>query len=170
LILSEGFIQRLVTTIDSLPEKKLPRTHLPLVPPAGKFIVSGTAEAPQTSPRNFVRYDPYVQLLERLNEELVIKIYVHFYPLFQKAYRQLGYKNAYFNDRLVNVIDHLLATPAPPEPILLAQPVVLYTFTDPLLENLSIGQKTLLRIGSEHRSKVLKILNNYRIRLINLKP
>jgi hypothetical protein len=168
LILQENFIQRLVVTIDNLPEKRLPRAHLPLMPPTGRYIVSGTTEAPQTSRRNRPRYEEHIELLEALNPEFVVKIYVHFYPLFQTAYQQLGYKNAYFNDRLVNVIDHLLETPSPPEPVQLSQPLVLYVYADPLLENLSAGQKILLRIGPEHRDKVKKILKEYRDKLANL--
>ena len=168
LILQENFIQRLVVTIDNLPEKRLPRAHLPLMPPTGRYIVSGTTEAPQTSRRNRPRYEEHIELLEALNPEFVVKIYVHFYPLFQTAYQQLGYKNAYFNDRLVNVIDHLLETPSPPEPVQLSQPLVLYVYADPLLENLSAGQKILLRIGPEYRDKVKKILKKYRDKLANL--
>ncbi len=170
LILSENFIQKLVTTIDNLPEKRLPRAHLPVASPKGRFITSGTADSPQTSRRNRERYNTHVQLLEALNQELVVKIYVYFYPLFQTAYEQLGYKNSYFNDRLVNVIDHLLETPTPAEPMPLAQPSVLFTFADPLLEKLSSGQKVLLRIGPEHRLKVKKILKSYRQQLVNLQP
>lgn len=168
LLFMENFIQRLVATIDNLPEKQLPRAHLPVKPPGGTFFVSGTTEAPQTSSRNHKRYAPYVTLLESLDQELVVKIYVHFYPLFQAAYEQLGYKNAYFNDRLVYVIGHLLETPNPPDPILLLQPAVLYTYADPLLEKRSAGQKILLRAGQEQRTKTINILKDYRQKLTSL--
>jgi len=166
----ENFIQRLVAMIDNLSEKRLPRAYLPIKAPGGHFIVSGTDDAPQTSKRNHKRYQRYVELLENIDPGLAIKIYMHFYPLFQKAYEQLGYKNAYFNDRLIFTLDHLLETPDPKEPILLAQPSVLYTYADPLLENRSAGQKILIRIGPENRSKVLKILADYRRRLSSLHP
>jgi hypothetical protein len=168
LLYMENFIQKLVATIDNLAEKRLPKTLLPITPPAGKFIVAGTSEAPQASSRNHKRYIPYLTLLESIDQDMAIKIYVHFYPLFQTAYKQLGYKNAYFNDRLVYVIDHLLETPNPPDPILLAQPSVLYTYANPSLENLSAGQKILLRIGQDQRSKTLEILEDYQKKLTNL--
>ncbi len=161
-LLLENFIQRLVATIDNLPEKKLPRIHLPVKPPHGKFIVSGTPEQPQTSSRNNQRYTIYVGALEAVSPDLAVKIYIHFYPLFQKAYEQLGYKNAYFNDRLVFVLDHLLETPNPADPLSLSQPVVLYTYADPTYENMSAGQKMLLRIGQDNRTRVLNILQEYR--------
>ena len=170
LLYMENFIQRLVATVDNLPEKRLPRAHLPIKAPGGKFLVAGTPEALQTSKRNHKRYNVYLTLLESVNHDLAIKVYTHFYPLFQTAYEQLGYTNAYFNDRLVFVIDHLLETPNPPDPIQLSQPVVLYTYAAPGLENLSSGQKILLRIGQNHRVRVLKVLEIYRHKLTNLHP
>ena len=170
LLFLENFIQRFVATVDNLTEKRLPRAHLPVKPPAGKFIVAGTDDAPQTSSRNQQRYASYVTLLESLDQDAVIKVYSYFYPLFQTAYEQLGYQNAYFNDRLVFVIDHLLETPNPNDPLLLAQPSVLYIYADPALETLSSGQKVLLRIGQEQRSKVLEILGDYRRKLTSLHP
>ena len=43
-------------------------------------------------------------------------MYKQYYPLFQQAYVDLGYPEGYFNDRLVEVIDHLLATPGRDRP------------------------------------------------------
>ena len=170
LLISDNLIQRLVFLIDNLPEKRLPHTYLPIKAPGGHFIVSGTDTAPQTSSRNHKRYLRYVKLLENIDPDLAVKIYTHFYPLFQKAYEQLGYKNAYFNDRLIFTLDHLLETPDPKEPIQLTQPSVLYRYADPLLENRSAGQKILIRIGPENRKRVLNVLAAYRERLINLHP
>jgi len=167
LLVMEHFIPRLVVTIDNLPMKKLPQAHLPLKAPKGRFLVSGTTEAPQTSSRNHKRYEPYVKLLESLEPAQVIRIYRHYYPLFQEAYKQLGYRNAYFNDRLIQVLDHLQETPSPAEPLLLSQPVVLYTYAEPALEKLSAGQKILLRVGPDNRQRILKILADYRQELVN---
>ncbi|MDX2495379.1 MAG: DUF3014 domain-containing protein [Desulfuromusa sp.] len=170
LLYTENFIQKFVATIDNLPEKRLARAHLPIKAPGGKFLIAGTTEAPQTSSRNYKRYNPYLTLMESIDQDLAIKIYTHFYPLFQTAYEQLGYKNAYFNDRLVYVIDHLLETPNPADPLQLAQPAVLYTYANPVLENLSSGQKILLRIGQDQRLRTLKILESYRNYLTNFHP
>ena len=92
----------------------------------------------------------------------VADVYRRFYPLFQDAYVDLGYPNGYFNDRLIEVIDDLLATPDKNEPVSLVRPHVLYEFSDPDLESLSSGQKMLLRMGSEHRSSVKQKLREFR--------
>lgn len=166
----DNFIQKFVATVDNLPEKRLPRAHLPIKPPGGKFLIAGTREEPQISNKNYQRYAPYMSLFESIDQDLALKVYTYFYPLFQKAYEQLGYQNAYFNDRLVYVIEHLLETPNPADPLLLAQPAVLYTYADPALENLSSGQKILLRIGQKNRIQFFKILESYREKLVNLHP
>ena len=74
--------------------------------------------------------------------------------LFQQAYEGLGYPSQYFNDRLVEVIDHLLATPDVTGPIQLARPSVMYVYADPALEGLSSGQKTLLRMGPQNAAAI----------------
>ena len=43
-------------------------------------------------------------------------LYRRLYPLFQQAYAELGYPTGHFNDRLVEVVDHLLAAPEPTQP------------------------------------------------------
>jgi len=170
LLYPKNFIQKFVATIDSLPEKRLARALLPIKAPGGKFLIAGTPQAPQISRRNYNRYSPYLTLIESINQNLAIKFYTYFYPLFQTAYEQLGYKNAYFNDRLVYVIDHLLKTPNPNDPLQLAQPAILYTYANPVWENLSAGQKILLRIGQNQRTRVLKILASYRNYLTKFPP
>jgi hypothetical protein len=92
--------------------------------------------------------------MEQVDTQKLVQAYVRYYPLFQKAYQELGYPNGYFNDRLVEVIDHLLAAPDVPAPIALAQPKVLYEFADPALESRSAGQKILMRMGPVNEARV----------------
>ncbi|MDH3265612.1 MAG: DUF3014 domain-containing protein, partial [Gammaproteobacteria bacterium] len=86
-------------------------------------------------------------------------------PAFQKAYVRLGYPDGYFNDRVIEVIDHLLETPQPQQPIQLTRPRVLYEFADADLETLSSGQKLLLRIGDEHAGVLRNILVDFRAQI-----
>jgi hypothetical protein len=164
LLHMKNFIQRFVVTIDSLPEKRISPHHLPTKPPQGKFLVASGS----ISPQNQERYTPYLLLAETLGIEQAVSIYVEHYTLFQQAYRELGYPDGQFNDRFVGVIDHLLETPKVEEPIGVLQSLITYKFSDPALEELSAGQKILLRIGSENRSKAMSILRELRQRLTTL--
>jgi hypothetical protein len=122
------------------------------------------------SPENYARFDFLVNMATSPAPETVAGAYQYMYPLFQEAYVGLGYPDGYFNDRLVEVIDHLLSTPAPAEPILLVQPRVYYEYADPKLEALSGGQKLLLRMGSTNAAKVRQMLQALRVLIVGVRP
>ena len=150
-----GIIQRFVATIDSLPRKKLAIKVRLTMPVAGTFLAQKDANNTITvAAKNAARYRPYMQLLSMLKTDQFVKWYTQFYPLIQEAYDELGYKERYFNDRFIEVIDHLLKTPKVVGPVQLVQPKVFYQYADPALEALSAGQKILLRIGSVNRAIV----------------
>ena len=91
-------------TVDNLPGAKLPRKQLSTRPVPGRFGVSGEGDTLYLSPGNFSRYTPFVQLVESVDTEPLVSLYVEIYPLFQQAYEELGYPSAYFNDRLIDVM------------------------------------------------------------------
>lgn len=164
----DEIIRRFVVTIDNLPNKKLPRQYVPVNRAEGPFLTAEEAQGRVISPINAARYTPYIQLAQNLDAEQLVVLYVRFYPLFQEAYAELGNPNAYFNDRLVAVIDHLLTTPTVEEPILLVRPKVFYEYADPELESLSAGQKILLRMGNTNAEQIKVKLRELRQALVNV--
>ena len=159
----DGFIRRLVVTIDNLPQKQLPRAKYRVTrSTSGRFAVQREGESLHLSPDNFERYVPIVGLIASLDNDRLIAVYLQYYALFQEAYEYLGYPSAYFNDRLIDVIDHLLAAPVVDGPIRLVRPHVLYKYADPDLETLSAGHKTLIRIGPANANKVKTKLREIR--------
>jgi hypothetical protein len=103
---------------------------------------------------NYARYEPVVRLLSALDMRQVGLLYRSYYPLLQQAYEDLGYPGRYFNDRLVEVIDHLLEAPVPAEPPALVQPKAMYEFADVALEERSAGQKLMVRMGPQNAARV----------------
>lgn len=161
----EHYIERLVVMVDNLPRPQLPTTHRPLKKTPGNFLAQGERDQLTIAPANYQRYTPLVKMLSALNTEQVVAVYKRLYPLFQEAYEGLGYPNAYFNDRLIAVIDHLLSTPPVSGPIYLTQPKALYLYAEPALEELSAGRKILIRSGPENAAQLKTILHEYRQRL-----
>ncbi len=161
----EDLIRRIVVTVDNLPRRKLPYDRLPVTTPAGGFIADGEGAHATLDPRNYARYTPMVDVLGTIDMRSLAQVYFRFYPLFQSAYQDLGYPNGYFNDRLIAVIDQLLATPQPAGPIELVQPHVQYHFADPALETLSAGQKILIRMGPDNAAVVKSKLSELRAAL-----
>ena len=151
----QAIVPRFVATIDNLPRQTVALSKMPVKPIGGSVETTTTTDG-HTLLRadNAERYTPYLRLMEQASTQKLVQTYVHFYPLFQKAYQDLGYPKGYFNDRLIEVIDHLLAAPDVPAPIALTQPKVLFEFADPSLEQLSAGQKMMIRIGPVNESRV----------------
>ena len=153
-LISQDLVRRVVVTVDNLPRKTYSQRLSPLKPVPGKFTVAGADAHMAIAPQNAARYAPLVRAFEAVNAEKLVALYMRFYPLFQEAYREQGYPNAYFNDRLVQVLDMLIATREAPGQLAIAQPKVLYEFADPALESLPSGQKILLRMGPENAARV----------------
>jgi hypothetical protein len=138
---------------------------IPIRPVSGRFAVLSAGDAAVISPENALRYEPYVQLLAATSTEDLLDLYVRYYPLFQEAYEAQGFSNVYFNDRLVAVLDHLLATPQPRELLEVTQNEAVYEYVDESLESLSAGQKALLRLNGEQSTLVRGRLREFRAAL-----
>jgi hypothetical protein len=149
-LVPKDVVRHIVATVDNLPRKKMAVEKWPLRTTAGLPTVDAQGETITLSSANTSRYEPIMTIVRNTDTKQVVALYKHFYPLFQQAYTDLGYPNGYFNNRLVEVIDHLLETPEVKGPIALTQPSVLYQFADPSLEERSAGQKLLIRMGSEN--------------------
>jgi hypothetical protein len=170
LVAGDFLIQRFVATVDNLPRRKLAPHLLPVKPAAGTLVVEGTPESATLSAANAARYDGYIRVLQSVDAQRLVALYVRLYPLFQQAYRELGGPEAYFNDRLVEVIDHLLAAPRVEPPIALVRPKVFWEFADPALEQASAGEKLMLRLGPAHAASVRAKLAEVRALLVAQAP
>ncbi len=149
-----GLIRRVVATVDNLPRKKAPQRVWPVKPTAGQFATTLRDGEVYLNPDNYRRYAPFLALMESVDTRKLVALYVRLYPLFQRAYEELGYSKRYFNDRLIEAIDDLLATPDVKGPIKLARPWIMYEYADAGLEARSAGQKILIRMGSEDAARV----------------
>lgn len=159
---AEGLVRNIVATVDNLPRETVVRRVNPLLPVPGLPVTRGRDATLAFAPENAKRYESRVAAFESLDTARTVAAYRRLYPLFQQAYVELGYPNGYFNDRLVEVIDHLLATPEPAGPVALVQPKVLYEYADPSLEERSAGQKAMLRLGASNAARVKAKLRELR--------
>lgn len=169
-IVFEAFVRRVVATIDNLPREKVNLRQLPVKTVPGPFLTAVDDQGIRLRPDNSARYAVYMRAVEAVDTEKLVVLYARFYPLFQQAYIDLGYPKGYFNDRLIEVIDHLLATPQLQAPVRLVQPKVMYQYADPELEARSAGQKTLMRIGNANAATIKTKLRAIRSELLQIAP
>jgi len=165
-----GLATRFVATVDNLPRSKLSTQVMPLRGPGGVLAVDGGIGELSIGAANPGRYSGQLLLLDSIDMRKAALLYVRFYPLLAQAYRDLGYPEGQFNDRMVAVIDHLLATPRIDAPIGIVQPKVLYEFADAELEARSAGQKLLLRMGPENAQRVKAKLREFRAEITASPP
>lgn len=147
---TDKIIRKIVATVDNLPDIRAPIRLMPVKPAPGKFITEGEENDLTISDKNAARYTPYVKIAEASDAKKLVELYVRLYPLFQQTYEKLGFPKKYFNDRLLVAIDDMLAAPDIKGPIKLVQPNVFYLYADPALEDRSIGQRILIRIGGKN--------------------
>src|SRR5260221_1436589 len=155
LVVRTQLVRRVVATVDNLPRSTAPTRAMPFNPVPGAFDGA-----------NFERYAPYVHVIEALDAHALVQGYARLYPLFQRAYEELGFPGKYFNDRLMEAIDDLVAAPELATPPNVLRSRVRYEFSDPDLETRSAGQKILLRMGPENAARVKDKLWQIRRELI----
>jgi len=166
LLADDLVIERLVATIDNLPRSHVAERMRPVGRLSSVLVADATGdESYVLSPANYERYAWLVDMFVAADIADIEDAYRRYYPLLQEAYVSLGYPNGYFNDRVVEVIDHLLSTPDVAEPIQLVRPHVLFQYADPAIESLSSGQKLLLRMGPANAARVKDALAKLRARI-----
>ncbi|MDR2215927.1 MAG: DUF3014 domain-containing protein [Nevskiaceae bacterium] len=176
-LVPDGVARRFVATVDNLTREKVTERIRAVRPVSGAFAVdrapidTATGEERITlASENYARYAPAVRLLTALDVRQVGQLYRTYYPLLQQAYEDLGYPGRYFNDRLVEVIDHLQAAPSPAQPPALVQPKVMYEFADAALESRSAGQKLMIRMGPQNAATVKSWLASLRAEITRITP
>ncbi|MCL4737890.1 MAG: DUF3014 domain-containing protein [Burkholderiaceae bacterium] len=169
LLQTDGFAERVVATVDALPRGHAAPRLWPVHPAEGRFTVDGG----RIAAANEQRYAPFVRMVERLDPAAAAGLYRRLQPQLQAAYENLGYPGRRFDDRLLEVVDHLLATPQPDSPpavtltevkgpIAPERPWVRYEYADPALESRSAGQRILLRLGDAQRRSLIDWLRAFR--------
>lgn len=140
-------ISRLVATVDSLTSRQVSPQMNPIRTAEGKLVVETEADTVTMSAQNFARYDGFVILMQNADTDALVAMYQHYSPLFQIAWEDNGGLGQ-FNQRLLEVVDHLLETPDVPGPVYLTKYEAVYLFEDAELEAMTAGQKILVRMGS----------------------
>lgn len=173
----DDFVRHVVATVDNLGRSHAAPRLWPVNPMPGRFTVEQVGDGTFAAKGNVERYAAFVAFIEGIDTKRALALYRRGYPLFQQAYEELGYPGRYFNDRLVEVLDLLIATPVPTAPLELkltevkgpipsTSPWLRYEFADPALEALASGQKMMLRVGPAQQQQLRAKLIEVRSQLV----
>ncbi len=165
----EGAARRFVATLNNLATDQASASVWPVNRTPGAFETEAQDGGLVISPRNAQRYAPFVRMAAGIDAHRAVALYRRLYPLLQRAYEDLGAPGKYLNDRVVEVIDNLLATPQVAGPIRVKRVDAdagagtgLYLYEDPALESATAGQKILLRMGADNAAKLTAKLTELR--------
>ena len=170
------FARRFVATVDNLGREQAPARLWPVNPASGRFATASRDGRTVIDADNQLRYAPFVILLESVDPQRLVMVYRKAYPLLLQAYGELGFPGKSFHERLLAVIDHLLAAPEQVGEIEvlpvevrgsapLSQPWRYLAFADPALEELSAGQKLMVRMGPVNERRLKQVLSRLRAAL-----
>jgi hypothetical protein len=168
-LVPQNIVRHVVATVDNLSRRKVAVDLRPVKPTAGQAVVATQGDITTLGDANFQRYAGLVKVVQATDMKALALVYERLYPLFQQSYEDLGYPGKYFNDRLVEVIDHLLEAPEPSGPIKLTQPKVFYEYADADLEARSAGQKLMIRMGPANERAIKAKLREFRAEIVKKK-
>jgi Protein of unknown function (DUF3014) len=150
----EGLVRRLTASVDNVAEGRSPIPHLFFLAPKEPFRAREQPNSTTIDPASYHRYDLVADVVASLDVKGCARLYGETRPLFQDAYRELGYPGRNFDERLAKAIQVLLATPEPKGEIELRPGVKSWRLADPALQSLSPVQKQLLRMGPDNVAKI----------------
>jgi len=152
---TDSLVRRFVRAVVTVGLGRTPRSELAFLEPEGKFRVRGSGDSLVVDPASYRRYDPLVETFAALDTRGAARIYRRLRPLFQQAYRDLGYREGSFDAEMARAVEELRGAPVPEEPVrLVPRGASEYEFADPRLEGLDPVQKQLLRMGPSNVRRV----------------
>jgi hypothetical protein len=153
-LVGDRLVRRLTASIDNVAEGRSPNPHLAFLAPKSDFRALERGDSKTIDPASYHRYDLLADVVASLDTRGCARLYEGTRPLFQDAYRDLGYPDRNFDQTLAKAIHVLLATPDPSGDIEVREAVKSWKLTDPALETLAPAQKQLLRMGPDNVRKV----------------
>jgi len=107
-------------------------------------------------PKGYERFDILTDAIVSLSVSRSVQVYQKLKPLFQEAYRELGYPKKDFHTTFIQAMQKILDAPIVEREILLKEEGkgLNYVFIDEGMESMSEVQKHLLRMGPRNTQKI----------------
>jgi Protein of unknown function (DUF3014) len=163
---AHDLVRTLTVVIENVANGQTPRVHLGFLSPKEPFAVLQKQGRLVIDPRSYARYDDLVDGLASLDSDGCVTLYRRLEPLFDAAYRDLGYPEGGFRSALGRALAMLEAAPTLDGDVgvsAVKRARVVYEYEDRRVESLTAAQKQLVRLGPRNVRKVqakLRALRN----------
>jgi hypothetical protein len=158
-------VRSVVVAVDNVAQGQSPAAQLAFLAPAEKFAVIQKKGVTCLDPRSYRRYDALINVFMAIPDETLVFWYRKLYPTMEAAFRELGYPEITFSQRLKQAVEQLDQVPATGEEIPLEKKILSYAFADSSLEDLNPAQKHFLRLGPQNVTRIKKKLRSFLSRL-----
>lgn len=142
-------IRSFVAAVDNVANGLSPKPQLEFLAPAGGFKAVTRGGTLTIDPVSYDRYNVAADVFVSLDAKASVRLYRSLKPLFQQAYRDLGYPTQDFEATLIQAVVELLSVPVVEGRPAVEKTVTAYVYLDAELEGLSQAQKGFLRMGPE---------------------
>lgn len=147
---SKDLLRRFAAAVDNIANGQSPRVQFDFFVPSVEFKVVTRGGRLFLDPAGYDRYNPIADVFDSMSVSGCARSYAGVKPLLEQAYRELGYPKGDFHQTLLRAIIEILKTPIVDDPIVVEKGITTYLMVDPKLEDLSVAQKHLLRMGPEN--------------------
>jgi hypothetical protein len=168
-LIPDELIRKFVVLVDNTSHGSVPRKHVGFLAPEGPFLAAKVSDSRYVlNEESYERYNLLAEIFSSIDSRRAVEFYVLTKPMFQEAYRELGYTDKSFDAAIFSAIGRILETPVITKPIELVRPVVMYKYVDPRLESLSETQKQIVRMGPNNTRIIQAKLSEIAIELRNV--
>ena len=158
-------LRSVATAVDNVALGQSPAAQLAFLAPEEKFSVIEKNGTIYLDPRSYRRYDALTNVFMAIPDETLIFWYRKLRPTLETAFRELGYPEITFSQRLKQAIEQLDQVPVTRKDMPLEKKILSYAFADINLEDLNSAQKHFLRLGPQNVSRIQKKLRGLAARL-----
>ena len=146
-LVNDRLLRRFVLAVDAIAGGYSPANEIEFLRPDRPFLVREDEGRLVIASGTYRRYNGVTEVFASLDTEGAIDLYRRFSPRLEAIYREVGWANDSFEVRLREAVDHLLEVTAPGGQIEVEQRAIVYAYAEDDLENLTVAQKHLLRMG-----------------------
>jgi hypothetical protein len=153
LVATRSIVNNAVLTVVQIGDGKTPAVPLAVLRPPIRLDIAGQASGRVVAP-SFARWEAATNALLSIPTADAARVYVNVKPLFDEAYRDLGYPNGDFDVAIAKAIRTLDATPPSPPDLVLYRREGYFEHADSTLQSLQPVQKQLLLLGPANRARI----------------
>jgi len=153
-LVTEELARRFVASVVNVAEGTSPGTHLRFLAPEGAFDASNRDGRWYADPSSFRRYDLVTDVFDSLDPAATAALFERLHPLFDAAYAEIGNPASSFDATLALALGNLLRVPIPEPPVELVPQGIAFAYADRTLEERTVAEKHLLRLGPDNALRV----------------